>query len=64
MIALRLVVDTNILVSAALKPEGLQRTVLVNAMAKPGPPLLFAGNSRRIQGGLVTSGNPNPHGSA
>ena len=35
MIALRLVIDTNILVSAALKPQGLQRTVLVIAMAKP-----------------------------
>lgn len=35
MIALRLVVDTNILVSAALKPDGLQRTVLVLAMTKP-----------------------------
>jgi putative PIN family toxin of toxin-antitoxin system len=35
MIALRLVVDSNVLVSAALKPEGLQRTVLVIAMAKP-----------------------------
>jgi putative PIN family toxin of toxin-antitoxin system len=35
MIALRLVIDTNILVSAALKPQGSQRTVLVIAMAKP-----------------------------
>jgi tocopherol O-methyltransferase len=35
MIALRLVIDSNILVSAALKPQGLQRTVLVIAMAKP-----------------------------
>jgi uncharacterized protein len=35
MIALRLVIDTNILVSAALKPDGLQRTVLVLAMTKP-----------------------------
>jgi uncharacterized protein len=35
MIALRLVMDTNILVSAALKPQGLQRTVLVIAVAKP-----------------------------
>ncbi len=35
MIALRLVVDTNILVSAALKPDGLQRTVLVMALTKP-----------------------------
>lgn len=35
MIALRLVLDTNIVVSAALKPEGLQRTVLLLALAKP-----------------------------
>src|SRR5229473_4137337 len=35
MIALRLVIDTNILVSAALQPQGLQRTVLFIAMAKP-----------------------------
>jgi len=34
MIALRLVIDTNILVSA-LKPHGLQRTVFLIAMAKP-----------------------------
>lgn len=35
MISLRLVVDTNIVVSAALKPEGLQRTVLLLALTKP-----------------------------
>ncbi len=35
MIPLRLVLDTNIVVSAALKPDGLQRTVLVLAMTKP-----------------------------
>ena len=35
MISLRLVIDTNILVSAALKPDGLQRTVLILAMTKP-----------------------------
>lgn len=35
MIPLRLVVDTNIVVSAALKPEGLQRTVLVLALSRP-----------------------------
>jgi putative PIN family toxin of toxin-antitoxin system len=35
MIPLRLVIDTNILVSAALKPDGLQRTVLVLAMTEP-----------------------------
>ena len=35
MIPLRLVVDTNILVSAALKPDGLQRTVLLLAIVKP-----------------------------
>jgi predicted nucleic acid-binding protein len=35
MISLRLVVDTNIVVSAALKPDGLQRTVLLLAVTKP-----------------------------
>ena len=35
MISLRLVVDTNIIVSAALKPDGPQRTVLLLAMTKP-----------------------------
>ncbi len=35
MIALRLVVDTNIIVSAALRPDGLQRTVLLLALTKP-----------------------------
>lgn len=35
MISLRLVLDTNVVVSAALKPEGLQRTVVLLALAKP-----------------------------
>lgn len=35
MLALRLVVDTNVLVSAALKPEGIQRTVFLIAITKP-----------------------------
>jgi putative PIN family toxin of toxin-antitoxin system len=35
MIPLRLVIDTNIVISAALKPDGLQRTVLLLAIAKP-----------------------------
>ena len=35
MLPLRLVIDTNVLVSAALKPEGLQRTTLVLALTKP-----------------------------
>jgi uncharacterized protein len=35
MLPLRLVLDTNILVSAALKPQGLQRTVLVLALTRP-----------------------------
>ena len=35
MLPLRLVLDTNIVVSAALKPEGLQRTVLLLASQKP-----------------------------
>jgi putative PIN family toxin of toxin-antitoxin system len=35
MIPLRLVIDTNVVVSAALKPAGLQRTVVLLAIAKP-----------------------------
>jgi|SRR5271157_270646 len=35
MIPLRLVLDTNVLVSAALKPDGLQRTVVLLAITKP-----------------------------
>jgi uncharacterized protein len=35
MIPLRLVIDTNVVGSAALKPEGLQRTVVLLAMTKP-----------------------------
>jgi putative PIN family toxin of toxin-antitoxin system len=35
MLALRLVLDTNIIVSAAIKPQGLQRTVLLLATTKP-----------------------------
>ena len=35
MIPLRLVLDTNIVVSAALKPTGVQRTVLLLALTKP-----------------------------
>jgi putative PIN family toxin of toxin-antitoxin system len=35
MLPLRLVVDTNVVISAALKPEGLQRTVFLLAIIKP-----------------------------
>jgi uncharacterized protein len=35
MIPLRLVLDTNVVVSAAIKPEGLQRTVFLVAITKP-----------------------------
>ena len=35
MIPLRLVIDTNIVVFAAVNPDGLQRTVLVLALTKP-----------------------------
>ena len=35
MLSLRLVIDTNVLVSAAIKPEGPQRTVLLIALTKP-----------------------------
>jgi len=35
MLPLRVVLDTNIVVSAALRPYGLQRTVLLLALTKP-----------------------------
>jgi uncharacterized protein len=35
MLPLRLVIDTNVQISAALKPEGLQRAVLLLAITKP-----------------------------
>jgi putative PIN family toxin of toxin-antitoxin system len=45
MLSLRLVMDTNVLISAALKPAGLQRTVFLLAITKPArwyvsPPIL------------------------
>jgi uncharacterized protein len=35
MLSLRLVIDTNVLVSAVIKPAGPQRTVLLLAVTKP-----------------------------
>jgi uncharacterized protein len=35
MLPLRLVIDTNVLVSAAIKPAGLQRTVFLIAITRP-----------------------------
>jgi putative PIN family toxin of toxin-antitoxin system len=35
MLALRLVMDTNVLISAAFKPESLQRTTFLLAITKP-----------------------------
>jgi len=35
MLPLRIVIDTNIVVSAALRPYGLQRTVFLLALTKP-----------------------------
>ena len=35
MIALRVVLDTNVVISAALKAEGLERSVVLLALAKP-----------------------------
>jgi uncharacterized protein len=45
MLALRLVIDTNVLISAALKADGLERTILLLAITKPArlyvsPPIL------------------------
>jgi uncharacterized protein len=35
MLPLRLVIDTNVVLSAAIRPDGLQRTVLTLALTKP-----------------------------
>jgi uncharacterized protein len=35
MLPLRLVIDTNVVISGALKPEGLQRTTFLLAITKP-----------------------------
>jgi putative PIN family toxin of toxin-antitoxin system len=35
MLPLRLVIDTNVVISAAIKPESLQRTTLLLAITKP-----------------------------
>jgi putative PIN family toxin of toxin-antitoxin system len=35
MLPLRLVIDTNVVISAALKPEGLQRTTFLLVITKP-----------------------------
>jgi uncharacterized protein len=35
MLALRLVLDTNVVISAALKPDGLERTAFLIAITKP-----------------------------
>jgi uncharacterized protein len=35
MLPLRLVIDTNVLISAAIKPAGLPRTMLLLAITKP-----------------------------
>lgn len=45
MLPLRLVIDTNVVISAALKPAGLQRTVFLVAITRPArwyvsPPIL------------------------
>lgn len=51
MIPLRLIIDTNVVVSAALKPDGLQRTVLLLAITKPTrlyvPPPSWSGSAIR-----------------
>jgi CYTH domain-containing protein len=39
MLALRLVIDTNVLISAALKPESPQRTVFLLSITKPTRPI-------------------------
>ena len=56
MLPLRLVIDTNVVISAAIKPAGLQRTVLLLAITKPArwyisKPILEEARKRR----------PDPH---
>jgi hypothetical protein len=43
MLRLRLVIDTNVVISAALKPEVLQRTTFILAITKP--PRLYESQS-------------------
>jgi len=60
MIPLRLVLDTNVVVSAALNPDGLQRTVVLLAMIKPAhwyvPPAILAEYALVIAGTFQSSG--------
>jgi len=60
MIPLRLVLDTNVVVSAALNPDGLQRTVVLLAMTKPAhwyvPPAILAEYALVIAGTFQSSG--------
>ena len=48
MLRLRLVIDTDVLVSAALKPEGLQRTAFLLATTKPARLHCFPGTSHTL----------------
>ena len=43
MIPVRIVLDTNVLISAALKPEGLERTTLTLAITRPAHLYISAG---------------------
>jgi predicted nucleic acid-binding protein len=54
MLPLRLVIDTNVLISAAIKPAGLQRTTLVLAITRP--PRLYVSRPILEEYGQVLAG--------
>ena len=56
MLPLRPIVDTNIIVSAALKPDGLQRTVFLLALTKPSRLYVSAAILSEYLYGLVAPG--------
>ena len=62
MIPLRLVIDTNIVVSAALKPDGLQRTVLLLAITKPARLYVTEAILAEYREVLGAPGTENPQG--
>jgi hypothetical protein len=62
MLPLGLVIDTNILISAAIKPAGLQRTVLLLAITRPGPLICVPTDPRGIQRSPWPSGTANSQG--
>lgn len=62
MIPLRLVIDTNIVASAALEPDGPQRTVLVVATYKPASLYISEAVLAEYQEVLARPGAKDPQG--